>query len=88
MVSLAAHRIMDNCHIFLPTVLAVSFTNNGRNLMEKGSEIRRIKHPDSHQLACTVNEQEGQIEIVQGKNITLLKMQPGPLKVLYTRKKA
>jgi len=56
--------------------------------MEKESEVRRIKHPDAHQLACTVNEQEGQIEIVQGKNITLLKMQPGPIKVIYKRKKA
>ena len=48
--------------------------------------IRRIKHPDAHQIACTIDEQNGQIEIHQGKNITVLKTQPGPIKVLYDKK--
>ncbi len=54
--------------------------------MEESKTIRRIKHPDAHQLACTVNEQKGQIEIIQGKNITLLKTSPGPIEVTYKKK--
>ncbi len=48
--------------------------------------IRRIKHPDAHQIACTIDEQTGLIEIRQGKNITVLKTRPGPIKVLYDKK--
>jgi len=54
--------------------------------MKEHKAVRKIKHPDAHQLACTVNEQEGCIEIVQGKNITLLKTPPGPIEVTYQKK--
>ena len=51
-------------------------------------DVRIIKHPDAHQIACTVDEISGQIEIRQGKNITLLKTRPGPVKVIYRKKQA
>ena len=56
--------------------------------MDNAEDIRRIKHPKAHQLACTIDEQAGQIEIQQGKNITVLKIQPGPVDVTYRRKRA
>lgn len=55
--------------------------------MNNHEHVRRIKHPDAHQLACTIDEKLGQIEIHQGKNITILKPPPGPVKVLYQKKK-
>ena len=50
------------------------------------ARLKRIKHPDAHQIACTIDEQTGQIEIRQGKNITILKPPPGPVKILYRKK--
>ena len=55
--------------------------------MDNVDDIRRIKHPKAHQLACTIDEQAGRIEIQQGKNITVLKIQPGPVDVIYRMKK-
>ena len=49
--------------------------------------VRRIKHPDAHQLACTVDEKTGKIEIKQGENVTVLKAPPGPVKVWYLKEK-
>lgn len=42
-----------------------------------------IKHPNAHQLACTVNEDDGLVEIKQGKNITTLVIPPGPVGIKY-----
>ena len=56
--------------------------------MDNVDDIRRIKHPKAHQLACTIDEQAGRIEIQQGKNITVLKIQPGPVDVIYRMKKS
>lgn len=43
-----------------------------------------IKHPNAHQLACTVNEDDGLVEIKQGKNITTLVIPPGPVGIKYS----
>lgn len=43
-----------------------------------------IKHPNAHQLACTVNEDDGLIEIKQGKCITTLVIPPGPVGIKYS----
>lgn len=56
--------------------------------MDAITTVRRIKHPDAHQIACTIDEKTGQIEIRQGKNITVLKAPPGPVKVFYRKNKS
>ena len=43
-----------------------------------------IKHPNAHQLACTVNEDDGLVEIKQGKCITTLVISPGPVGIKYS----
>ena len=45
----------------------------------------QIRHPDAHQLACTVDEQRGQIEIIEGKNRTILIVPPGHINVQYSK---
>ena len=42
-----------------------------------------IKHPNAHQLACTINTENGIIKIKQGKLITTLKVSRGPIDVTY-----
>lgn len=44
----------------------------------------QIKHPNAHQLACTVNEDDGLVEIKQGKCITTLVISPGPVGIKYS----
>ncbi len=46
-----------------------------------------VKHPDAHQLACTVNEDDGLVEIKQGKYITTLVIPPGPVSIKYSTNK-
>ena len=41
--------------------------------MKSINPIRHIKHPKAHQLACTIDEKNGRIEIHQGENITILR---------------
>lgn len=43
-----------------------------------------VKHPDAHQLACTVNEDDGLVEIKQGKYITTLVIPPGSVSIKYS----
>ena len=42
-----------------------------------------IKHPDAHQLACTINRENGIVEIKQGKLTTTLEVARGPINVTY-----
>lgn len=42
-----------------------------------------IKHPDAHQLACTINADNGVVEIRQGKLTTTLEIPRGPINVTY-----
>ena len=42
-----------------------------------------IKHPDAHQLACTINTENGIVEIKQGKLTTTLEVARGPINVTY-----
>ncbi len=44
----------------------------------------QIKHPNAHQLACTVNEDDGLVEIKQGKCITTLVIPPGSVGIKYS----
>ena len=45
---------------------------------------RRIKHPKAHQLACTIDETDGRIDIRQGKCLTTLKIPPGKVDVSFS----
>jgi transcriptional regulator with XRE-family HTH domain len=45
-----------------------------------------VKHPNSHQLACTVNEDDGVVEIRQGKCVTTLVIPPGHVDIKYSVK--
>ena len=42
-----------------------------------------IKHPKAHQLACTINPENGIIKIKQGKLTTTLEVARGPINVTY-----
>ena len=55
--------------------------------VEKPPDIHQpihVKHPDAHQLACTVNEDDGLVEIKQGKYVTTLAVPPGPISIKYS----
>lgn len=72
---------------FLPTMCPNVNTNNDNVSIEKPPDNHHlipIKHPDAHQLACTVNEDDGLVEIKQGKCITTLVIPPGPVGIKYS----
>ena len=71
---------------FLPTVYPVVNTCGSSVSVEKLPDSHRlipVKHPDAHQLACTVDEDDGLVEIKQGKYITTLVIPPGPVSIKY-----
>lgn len=71
---------------FLPTVYPNVNTRNGFVSVGKSSGSHRlitVKHPEAHQLACTVDEDDGLVEIKQGKYITTLVIPPGPVSIKY-----
>ena len=59
---------------------------NKSSLRRLSSKTVPVKHPQAHQLACTMNESEGRIEIVEGDNITVLLVPPGSFEVRHTTK--
>lgn len=72
---------------FLPTVYPIVNTNKNSVSVEKLPDIHQpipVKHPDAHQLACTVNEDDGLVEIKQGKYVTTLAVPPGPISIKYS----
>ena len=50
-------------------------------------DMKPVRHPNSHQLACSMNEEAGMIEITRGRNITVLIVAPGSIEVRHTTKK-
>lgn len=72
---------------FLPTMYPNVNTNKDSVSVEKPPDIHQpipVKHPDAHQLACTVNEDDGLVEIKQGKYVTTLAVPPGPISIKYS----
>ena len=72
---------------FLPSVYPNVNTNSDNVSIKKPpgeSHPIPVKHPDAHQLACTVNEDDGLVEIKQGKFITTLVIPPGPVSIKYS----
>lgn len=72
---------------FLPSVYPNVNTNDNNGSSKKppdGHQTIPIKHPNAHQLACTVNEDDGLVEIKQGKYVTTLVISPGPVGVKYS----
>ena len=72
---------------FLPDVFPnVNISGNNVSLKEQDGrhQILTVKHPDAHQLACIVYEDDGLIEIKQGKYITTLVIPPGPVSIKYS----
>lgn len=43
-----------------------------------------VRHPKAHQLACRVNEDDGLVEIKQGKCVTTLVLPPGPIDIEFS----
>lgn len=72
---------------FLPSMYLNVNTNSKTVSLEKPQDEHQsipIKHPNAHQLACTVNEDDGLVEIKQGKYVTTLLISPGPVGVKYS----
>lgn len=72
---------------FLPSVYPIVNTNDISVSVKKPPGEHQpipIKHPNAHQLACTVNEDDGLVEIKQGKCITTLVIPPGPVGIKYS----
>ncbi len=71
---------------FLPTAYPNVNTCSSSVSVKKLPDSRRlipVKHPDAPQLACTVDEDDGLVEIKQGKYITTLVIPPGPVSIKY-----
>ena len=60
-----------------------SLTPNLRKRM-----MKPVRHPNAHQIACSIDEVTGTVEIVDGKNITMLFVPVGPIEVRHTIKPA
>ena len=50
-------------------------------------DMKPVRHPNARQLACSMNEAAGVIEITNGRNITVLMVSPGAIEVRHTTKK-
>jgi transcriptional regulator with XRE-family HTH domain len=48
--------------------------------------MKPVRHPSSHHIACSINEETGIVEIVDGRNITTLLVPAGPIEVRHTTK--
>lgn len=70
-------------HSVYPNVNADYKSVSGKKPSDEHQPIF-IKHPNAHQLACTVNEDDGLVEIKQGKYVTTLVISPGPIGVKYS----
>lgn len=71
---------------FLPAMYPNVNTHNNSVSVKKPPDSHRlipVKHPEAHQLACTVDEDDGLVEIKQGKYITTLVIPPGPVSIKY-----
>lgn len=49
-------------------------------------KMKPVRHPNAHQIACSIDEAAGTVEIVDGKNITMLFVPIGPIEVRHTTK--
>ena len=49
-------------------------------------KMKPVRHPNAHQIACSIDEAAGTVEIVDGKNITMLIVPIGPIEVRHTTK--
>lgn len=73
--------------LFLPTAyLSINTIDNSISIKKPSSEHQpiQIKHPNAHQLACIVNEDDGLLEIKQGRCITTLIIPPGSVGIKYS----
>lgn len=74
--------------LFFLSLMYPNVNGNGNVVSSKkppdGHQSIPIKHPNAHQLACTVNEDDGLVEIKQGKYVTTLVISPGPVGVKYS----
>ena len=71
---------------FLPSVYPNVNDYKDYVSVEKPSNIHQpipVKHPDAHQLACTVKEDDGLDEIKQVKYVTTLDVPPGAISIKY-----
>ena len=50
-------------------------------------EMKPVRHPNERRLACSMNEEAGMIQIINGRNITVLIIPPGSIEVRHTTKK-
>ncbi len=48
--------------------------------------MKPVRHPSAHHIACSINEETGTVEIVDGINITTLFVPVGPIEVRHTTK--
>lgn len=48
--------------------------------------MKPVRHPSAHHIACSINEETGTVEIVDGRNITTLFVPAGPVEIRHTTK--
>ena len=82
---------------FLPCALPNDNTNPGGDSCRSPTltpseyaaavNMKPVRHPNAHQLTCSMNEDAGMIEIINGRNITVLMVPPGSIEVRHTTKK-
>lgn len=51
-------------------------------------KLRPVRHPNAHQLACSINEEAGIIQILDGRNVTTLMVPVGPIEVRHSTKRS
>jgi len=71
----------------LPNVYPnVNTKSKSISIKKHNSSSKAIKHPYSHHIACKIDEITGEIEIVDGKNITTLFVPKGHIEVQHSTK--
>lgn len=73
---------------FLPKTYPNVNTNSKHEtfkIQERLYQTVPVKHPEAHQLACTVNAHEGVVSIKQGDFMTTLHIPPGSVDVEFSK---
>ena len=80
----------NTTHEFEPyknTELPYSLSHQASQRSATG-KLKPVRHPNAHQLACSINEEAGIIQILDGRNVTTLMIPVGPIEVRHSTKRS
>ena len=78
---------IKECETFKREEVPCSLTHQASQRSAIG-KLKPVRHPNAHQLACSINEEAGIIQILDGRNVTTLMIPVGPIEVRHSTKRS